>query len=218
MAVLLLATSACGGAPAARSPSASRNTAPLYDLLPDKQKRADKIMIGPVATYNVHTSGGGNDFEVAGEQVNAGPLGIALGVAFAIPHRLRLVSGPDLRRHGPSELPGTPLLPWPHAPGCGRPAMSVVKAVRVCKSVGGTQVLRGIDLEVGHGGVLDVMRDLARSGATMVVVTHETGFAREVGDVLVFLDEGAIVESGPPYEVPANPRHECTRVFLSKVL
>ncbi|MEU6998697.1 amino acid ABC transporter ATP-binding protein [Nonomuraea sp. NPDC046570] len=68
------------------------------------------------------------------------------------------------------------------------------------------------------GEVLDVMRDLARSGVTMMIVTHEIGFAREVGNVLVFLDEGTIVESGPPYEVLADPRHERTRAFLSKVL
>ncbi|MCT9929607.1 amino acid ABC transporter ATP-binding protein [Planotetraspora sp. A-T 1434] len=68
------------------------------------------------------------------------------------------------------------------------------------------------------GEVLDVMRDLATSGMTMVVVTHEIGFAREVGDALVFLDEGTIVESGHPREVCARPRHERTRAFLSKVL
>ena len=68
------------------------------------------------------------------------------------------------------------------------------------------------------GEVLDVMRDLARDGMTMVVVTHEMGFAREVGDQLVFMDEGVIVESGPPREVLANPQHERTRSFLSKVL
>jgi polar amino acid transport system ATP-binding protein len=68
------------------------------------------------------------------------------------------------------------------------------------------------------GDVLDVMRDLAREGMTMVVVTHEMGFAREVGDQLVFMDEGVIVEAGDPREVIANPRHERTRAFLSKVL
>ena len=68
------------------------------------------------------------------------------------------------------------------------------------------------------GEVLDVMRDLAASGMTMVVVTHEIGFAREVGDALVFMDDGVIVEAGPPREVLANPQHERTRSFLSKVL
>ena len=68
------------------------------------------------------------------------------------------------------------------------------------------------------GEVLDVMRELARDGMTMVVVTHEMGFAREVGDQLVFMDDGVIVESGPPREVLANPQHERTRSFLSKVL
>jgi polar amino acid transport system ATP-binding protein len=68
------------------------------------------------------------------------------------------------------------------------------------------------------GEVLDVMRDLAKSGMTMVVVTHEMGFAREVGDALVFMDDGIVVESGAPREVLANPQHQRTQAFLSKVL
>jgi iron(III) transport system ATP-binding protein len=68
------------------------------------------------------------------------------------------------------------------------------------------------------GDVLEVMRQLGEDGMTMVVVTHEMGFAREVGDMLVFMDEGVIVESGPPREVLANPQHERTRTFLRKVL
>ena len=66
--------------------------------------------------------------------------------------------------------------------------------------------------------VLDVMRDLARDGMTMLVVTHEMQFAREVGDWLVFMDEGRIVEAGQPREVLANPREDRTKAFLSKVL
>ncbi|MFJ9178296.1 amino acid ABC transporter ATP-binding protein [Streptomyces sp. NPDC102360] len=68
------------------------------------------------------------------------------------------------------------------------------------------------------GEVLDVMRDLAESGMTMVVVTHEMGFAREVGDSLVFMDDGIVVESGDPREVLTNPQQERTQSFLSKVL
>lgn len=68
------------------------------------------------------------------------------------------------------------------------------------------------------GEVLDVMRDLAESGMTMVVVTHEMGFAREVGDSLVFMDAGVVVESGRPKDVIDNPRQERTAAFLSKVL
>ncbi|MGW2521283.1 amino acid ABC transporter ATP-binding protein [Streptomyces sp. NPDC001617] len=68
------------------------------------------------------------------------------------------------------------------------------------------------------GDVLDVMRDLAESGMTMIVVTHEMGFAREVGDSLVFMDGGVVVESGHPREVLTNPQHERTQSFLSKVL
>jgi len=68
------------------------------------------------------------------------------------------------------------------------------------------------------GEVLDVMRDLARGGMTMIVVTHEIGFAREVGDTLTFMDQGVVIESGAPKEVIANPQHPRTRDFLSKVL
>jgi polar amino acid transport system ATP-binding protein len=68
------------------------------------------------------------------------------------------------------------------------------------------------------GEVLDVMKDLARSGMTMVVVTHEIGFAREVGDSLIFMDGGVVVEAGNPRDVIANPQHERTRSFLAKVL
>jgi polar amino acid transport system ATP-binding protein len=68
------------------------------------------------------------------------------------------------------------------------------------------------------GEVLDVMRGLAESGMTMVVVTHEMGFAREVGDTLVFMDDGLVVEAGDPREVLTNPQHQRTQAFLSKVL
>jgi polar amino acid transport system ATP-binding protein len=68
------------------------------------------------------------------------------------------------------------------------------------------------------GEVLDVMRGLAGTGMTMIVVTHEMGFAREVGDAIVFMDGGVIVESGDPREVLARPQHERTQAFLSKVL
>ncbi|GGC86814.1 ATP-binding protein [Tersicoccus solisilvae] len=68
------------------------------------------------------------------------------------------------------------------------------------------------------GDVLEVMKDLARSGMTMMVVTHEMGFAREVGDTLVFMDQGAVVESGHPREVLGNPKNPRTQEFLSKVL
>jgi polar amino acid transport system ATP-binding protein len=68
------------------------------------------------------------------------------------------------------------------------------------------------------GDVLGVMRDLAQTGMTMFVVTHEMGFAREVGDSLVFMDGGVVVEAGAPREVIANPQHERTKFFLSRVL
>ncbi|MBZ6138463.1 amino acid ABC transporter ATP-binding protein [Streptomyces olivaceus] len=68
------------------------------------------------------------------------------------------------------------------------------------------------------GEVLDVIKDLARQGTTMIVVTHEIGFAREVADTVVFMDDGRIVEQGPPGDLLDRPRHERTRAFLSKVL
>ncbi len=68
------------------------------------------------------------------------------------------------------------------------------------------------------GEVLDVMRQLADDGMTMIVVTHEMGFAREVGDNLVFMDGGVVIESGHPRDVLVNPQHERTKSFLSKVL
>jgi polar amino acid transport system ATP-binding protein len=68
------------------------------------------------------------------------------------------------------------------------------------------------------GDVLDVMRELAREGMTMLVVTHEIQFAREVADRVLFIDDGVIVEEGPPAEVVGNPRQERTRTFLARVL
>lgn len=67
-------------------------------------------------------------------------------------------------------------------------------------------------------GVLDVMRDLANSGMTMVVVTHEMGFAREVGDRVLFMDEGVIIEEATPEELFSNPKNKRTKEFLDKIL
>ena len=66
--------------------------------------------------------------------------------------------------------------------------------------------------------VLDVMKKLAQQGMTMVVVTHEMGFAREVGDRVLFVDEGKIIEEGTPKEIFENPKQERTKLFLSKIL
>ncbi|MGG1675689.1 amino acid ABC transporter ATP-binding protein [Neobacillus sp. NRS-1170] len=68
------------------------------------------------------------------------------------------------------------------------------------------------------GDVLEVMKQLAKEGMTMVVVTHEMGFAREVGDRVIFMDGGYIVEENEPNEIFSNPQHERTKAFLSKVL
>ena len=74
-----------------------------------------------------------------------------------------------------------------------------------------------LDPEV-TGEVLDVMEELAHEGTTMIVVTHEMGFAREVADSVVFMDGGYVVEAGPPHQVLSDPQHERTQAFLSKVL
>jgi ABC-type polar amino acid transport system ATPase subunit len=68
------------------------------------------------------------------------------------------------------------------------------------------------------GEVLDVMRDLARSGVTMLVVTHEMGFARQVADRVIFMDEGKIVEAGKPAQIFDGPAHQRTRDFVNAVL
>ena len=68
------------------------------------------------------------------------------------------------------------------------------------------------------GEVLDVMRRLAEVGMTMIVVTHEMGFAREVGDLLAFMDQGVVAEMGVPREILANPQSKRSRDFLGKVL
>jgi polar amino acid transport system ATP-binding protein len=68
------------------------------------------------------------------------------------------------------------------------------------------------------GDVLEAMKQLAKNGMTMIVVTHEMGFAREVGDQVVFMDKGVVVEKGVPTEVFANPQHDRTKAFLSRIL
>ena len=67
-------------------------------------------------------------------------------------------------------------------------------------------------------GVLNVIKDLASSGMTIVIVTHEMGFAREVSDRVLFMDNGVIAEEGTPEEIFENPQHERTKEFLSQVL
>ncbi|MEO7351201.1 MAG: amino acid ABC transporter ATP-binding protein, partial [Marmoricola sp.] len=79
------------------------------------------------------------------------------------------------------------------------------------------EVTSALDPEL-VGEVLDVMRDLANEGMTMLVVTHEMGFAKEVADKVIFMDGGLIVEQGPPAEVLGNPQERRTQQFLEKVL
>ena len=79
------------------------------------------------------------------------------------------------------------------------------------------EVTSALDPEL-VGEVLDVMKDLANAGMTMIMVTHEMGFAREVADRVVFMAEGTIVEQGPAEQVIGDPQHERTKRFLARVL
>ncbi len=79
------------------------------------------------------------------------------------------------------------------------------------------EVTSALDPEL-VGEVLQVMRDLAREGMTMIVVTHEMGFAREVGSRMLFMADGVVMEEGDPREMFANPQHERTKRFLSQIL
>jgi polar amino acid transport system ATP-binding protein len=78
------------------------------------------------------------------------------------------------------------------------------------------EVTSALDPEL-VGEVLNVMRDLASEGMTMMVVTHEMAFAQQAADRVVFMDQGVIVEEGPPLQVLRDPQHERTRRFLSRV-
>ena len=75
-----------------------------------------------------------------------------------------------------------------------------------------------LDADIASSLRLGVMRDLADAGMTMVVVTHEMGFAREVADTVAFMDDGVVVESGTPADVLTSPSHQRTKDFLSKIL
>ena len=79
------------------------------------------------------------------------------------------------------------------------------------------EVTSALDPEL-IGEVLGVMRGLARDGMTMIIVTHEMGFAREVGDRMIFMDRGAVVEEGSPARIMQDPQNERTRAFLRAVL
>ena len=101
----------------------------------------------------------------------------------------------------------------------GAPATgAAIQLESIRKSFGDNLVLDGIDLEVKTGEVLVVMRDLAKSGMTMMVVTHEMQFAREVGDRVIFMDEGRVVEQGLPADILDRPQQERTRRFLRRSL
>ena len=109
-------------------------------------------------------------------------------------------------------LPG-PVVGWSAAKSCHRPRSRDGTRSSCCS----TSRRPRSDPEL-VGEVLTVMKQLAKEGMTMVVVTHEMGFAREVADQLVFMDGGVVVEAGEPRELLANPQHDRTKAFLSKLL
>ena len=108
----------------------------------------------------------------------------------------------------PAQLSGRPAAAGGHRPGPGHGAQA--DALRRADQ-------SALDPEL-VGDVLDAMKQLAADGMTMVVVTHEMGFAREVGDQLVFMDEGLVVERGTPRQVLSSPAEARTKAFLSRIL
>ncbi|EST21975.1 hypothetical protein M878_35690 [Streptomyces roseochromogenus subsp. oscitans DS 12.976] len=96
--------------------------------------------------------------------------------------------------------------------------MTVMVDIRPVHKSFGCELLTVLDNVELAGEVLDVVRDLAAQGTTVIVVTHEIAFAREVADTVVFMADGRIVEQGSPGEVLGAPREERTRAFLAKVL
>jgi polar amino acid transport system ATP-binding protein len=145
------------------------------------------------------------------QNVMEGPLAVkgrprrrALDEAMALLHRVGLA---DRAHHYPAQLSGGQ-----------QQRVAIARSLAMApKLMLFDEPTSALDPEL-VGEVLQVMKDLAADGMTMIVVTHEMGFAREVGDHFVFMDDGQIVEQGPPRDVLAAPRHERTRAFLSKVL
>lgn len=94
----------------------------------------------------------------------------------------------------------------------------VIELVHLQKQFGENTVLRDINLSVSEGEVLDVMRSLADDGLTMIVVTHEMAFARDVSTNVVFMSDGVICEEGSPEDIFENPQDQKTKDFLSRFL
>jgi polar amino acid transport system ATP-binding protein len=177
----------------------------LYELR-DKEVAARRREIGMVfQSFNLfpHMTAIGNIME-AQVQVLGRPRAAARAKGMALLERVGLV---DRATYYPSQLSGGQ-----------QQRVAIARALAMDpKLMLFDEPTSALDPEM-VGEVLDAMRDLANQGMTMVVVTHEIGFAREVADTLVFMDGGHVIETGDPREVIANPQHQRTQDFLSKVL
>lgn len=145
------------------------------------------------------------------ENITEAPIGIA-GVTKAEAQKraqklLQLVGLADKAEHYPSQLSGGQ-----------QQRVAIARALAMEPSLMlFDEPTSALDPEL-VGDVLEVMKNLAKSGMTMIVVTHEIGFAREVADTVVFMDGGVVVEAGKPADVLDNPQHERTKAFLRSVL
>ena len=157
------------------------------------------------------------------QRFNLFPHMTALANVCEGPQRVRRMSRSTARQHGTEHLDrvglGDKLDAYPgQLSGGQQQRVAIARALAMQpKLMLFDEPTSALDPEL-VGEVLDVMKDLAQEGMTMIVVTHEIGFAREVGDKLTFMDDGVVVEAGPPREVIKNPQHERTKAFLSKVL
>ena len=135
-------------------------------------------------------------------------LGLEKGEAKAIAnHMLARVGLADHAGHYPDELSGGQ-----------KQRVAIARSLAMSpKAMLFDEPTSALDPEL-VGEVLEVMKDLCREGMTMIIVTHEMKFAREIADRVIFIDQGAVVEEGPPVEVLDAPRHERTRNFLKRVM
>jgi polar amino acid transport system ATP-binding protein len=183
-----------------------RETATSFQALGRRELAAQRTRIGMVfQQFNLFPN------MTATENVMAGPV-LVKGVAKrkATERARELLASVGLSGHGDH-------YPW-QLSGGQQQRVAIARALAMDPNVMlFDEPTSALDPEL-VGDVLDVMRDLATSGMTMFVVTHEMGFAREVGDKLVFMDDGVVVEAGTPRDIIANPQHERTKSFLSKVL
>ena len=157
------------------------------------------------------------------QRFNLFPHMTALANVCEGPQRVRRMSRSEAREHGSEHLDrvglGDKLDVYPgQLSGGQQQRVAIARALAMQpKLMLFDEPTSALDPEL-VGEVLDVMKDLATEGMTMIVVTHEIGFAREVGDKLTFMDDGVVVEAGPPREIIKNPQHQRTKAFLSKVL